>query len=170
MARHPPYHTPLEKKQLKPLLLALEQCATQERSVPFIYPAIGYPEVDKIAYLGFIPCPMDLGLVRRRIENDYYRTFEAVKGDLENVVATCELWHGVGSEISQSARDIVDWLLPFAAADAVSKTSTGEQLFALGSERQANASQVEEEEEEEEEVIVDGDVDDTFMTWPRVTG
>ena len=161
MARHPPYHTPLAKKQLQPLLLALEQCAAQDRSVPFIYPAIGYPEVDKIAYLGFVPCPMDLGLVRRRIENDYYRTFEAVKADLETVVATCELWHSVGSEISQSARDIVDWLLPFAAADAVTKTSTGEQLFALSSERQANAPgsserQAQVEEEEEEEIIVDG--------------
>ena len=117
------------KKQLQPLRLALERCAAQERAIPFLYPAAGYPDVDKIAYLGYIPCPMDLGLVRRRIENEYYRTFDAVKADLETIVETCELWHNVGSDLAQRAREIVDWLLPFATADAVSKTCIVEQLF-----------------------------------------
>ena len=72
---------------------------------------------------------MDLGLIRRRLENNFYRHFEAVQADLELVVTTCGLWHGAESAITVSARELIDWLLQFATPDATESLSTGEQLF-----------------------------------------
>ena len=56
------------------------------------------------------PVPISLELIESRLENDYYRSLEAVKHDFEIMLSNAEQYLGNKSEISAKLKRLTDWL------------------------------------------------------------
>ena len=62
-------------------------------------------------YTHEIGCPMDLGLVLRRMEHHFYRRTEAIVRDVKLVLENCIKFNQDGSDIVESCRDVVGTVL-----------------------------------------------------------
>ncbi|XP_043807288.1 bromodomain and WD repeat-containing protein 3 isoform X3 [Manihot esculenta] len=55
------------------------------------------------------PVPLSLDVIQLRLENNYYRTLEAVKHDIEVMLSNAESYFGKNAELSLKMRRLSDW-------------------------------------------------------------
>ncbi|XP_020592278.1 bromodomain and WD repeat-containing protein 3 [Phalaenopsis equestris] len=64
----------------------------------------------KTEFLNRFPVPLSLEAIRRRLENNYYRTVEAVKHDASVMVSNAEAYFIRSVEMSTKIRRLADWV------------------------------------------------------------
>ncbi|KAI0529449.1 hypothetical protein KFK09_001999 [Dendrobium nobile] len=64
----------------------------------------------KSEFLNRFPVPLSLEVIRRRLENNYYRTVEAVKHDASVMVSNAEAYFARSVEMSTKIRRLADWV------------------------------------------------------------
>ncbi|XP_057956949.1 uncharacterized protein LOC131150327 [Malania oleifera] len=63
----------------------------------------------KSNFLNRFPVPLSLEVIQLRLENYYYRSLEAVKHDVEVMLANAELYFGKNAELSAKMRRLSEW-------------------------------------------------------------
>ncbi|CAM9897809.1 unnamed protein product [Ectocarpus sp. 6 AP-2014] len=79
--------------------------------------------VDVVDYHTIVPVPMDLGLILRRLEKDYYCSVEALEFDCNLVYDNCTKYNEPGSDIVKLAFTVSDQLVQ--AIKAISEPGGG---------------------------------------------
>ncbi|KAK1278957.1 hypothetical protein QJS04_geneDACA007097 [Acorus gramineus] len=64
----------------------------------------------KVDYINRFPVPLSLEAIERRLENNYYRTLDAVKHDVRVMLANAESYFGRNAEYAMKIRRLGDWL------------------------------------------------------------
>ncbi|KAK1291797.1 hypothetical protein QJS10_CPB17g01104 [Acorus calamus] len=64
----------------------------------------------KVDYINRFPVPLSLEVIERRLENNYYRTLDAVKHDVRVMLANAESYFGRNAEYAMKIRRLGDWL------------------------------------------------------------
>ncbi|CAL8120039.1 unnamed protein product [Orchesella dallaii] len=59
-------------------------------------------------YSKFVKYPMDLSIIRRRLKYWYYLGLEQLEDDLKLIVANAGLYHGLGTEIYEASRNLLN--------------------------------------------------------------
>nr|XP_010938293.1 bromodomain and WD repeat-containing protein 3 [Elaeis guineensis] len=66
----------------------------------------------KSDFLNRFPVPLSLEVIKRRLENNYYRTLEAVKHDALVMLSNAESYFGRSAEMMMKMRRLSDWITP----------------------------------------------------------
>ncbi|XP_073113760.1 uncharacterized protein [Elaeis guineensis] len=64
----------------------------------------------KSDFLNRFPVPLSLEVIKRRLENNYYRTLEAVKHDASVMLSNAESYFGKSAEMTMKMRRLSDWI------------------------------------------------------------
>lgn len=69
------------------------------------------------------PVPLSLETIRARLENNYYRSLEGMKHDIEVVLSNAESYCGINVELTTKVRRLSEWfrrtLIFVANCDAI---------------------------------------------------
>lgn len=93
-----------EKKSA--ILESLREILDMPEAEGFLEPATDAPQ-----YLSVIANPIDLSLIHRRIENDYYRQIEALIADVNLIACNCAMYNVPNSEIINDATFVQNRIL-----------------------------------------------------------
>jgi hypothetical protein len=105
----------MSRQQQLRLQHSLEQAMLLNEAKLFLYPQSHALDIRALidrsgsgssGYNEHVIVPMDLGLIRRRLKERYYRQEEAVSFDLRVMLRNCHHFHGSESEIGQLATQI----------------------------------------------------------------
>lgn len=64
---------------------------------------------EKSNFLNRFPVPLSLEVIRSRLENNYYRSLEAVKHDINVMLSNAETFFGKNAELSRKIGRLSDW-------------------------------------------------------------
>ncbi|ONK63196.1 uncharacterized protein A4U43_C07F12390 [Asparagus officinalis] len=64
----------------------------------------------KSDFLNRFPVPLSLEMIKRRLENNYYRTLEAVKHDASVMLSNAESYFGKNTEMTTKMRRLSEWV------------------------------------------------------------
>ncbi|XP_050218722.1 uncharacterized protein LOC126669321 [Mercurialis annua] len=64
---------------------------------------------DKTNFTNRFPVPVTLELIQSRLENNYYRTFEAMKHDIEVMLSNAEIHFAKNAELSKKIKLLSQW-------------------------------------------------------------
>ncbi|XP_022770831.1 bromodomain and WD repeat-containing protein 3 isoform X2 [Durio zibethinus] len=91
----------------------LSSFAKLERSVGSNQDSYGFQKLNEAAqkseFLNRFPVPLYPELIRLRLENNYYRTMEAVKHDINIMLSNAENYFGTSAYLSSKMRRLSDW-------------------------------------------------------------
>jgi hypothetical protein len=90
--------TPLERDHLKNTLQILNCIWEQNDSLDFRVP-VDWKALQLLDYLSIVKRPIDLGTIKRNINNNKYKTVEHVLEDIQLVWDNCKLYNQEGSVI-----------------------------------------------------------------------
>uniref|UniRef100_K3WVF0 histone acetyltransferase n=1 Tax=Globisporangium ultimum (strain ATCC 200006 / CBS 805.95 / DAOM BR144) TaxID=431595 RepID=K3WVF0_GLOUD len=77
-------------------------------------------------YFDIIKCPMDLGTIKKRLENEHYNSVEAFAGDVRLVFENCIAYNSSTNKFNQAAKQL---LASFDKSLAALKNQLEKQLF-----------------------------------------
>ena len=66
--------------------------------------------------LSRFPVPLSLEVIESRLENNYYRSLDALKHDFEVMLSNAEAYSGKNVELSSKLRRLSDWFHKILAA------------------------------------------------------
>jgi WD40 repeat protein len=98
-----PSRPSLEKGLSNRLLSAVQEVASSQLAEFFRDPVDLYLHPN---YGCYVPVPMDLGKIQRRLKNGYYRTFDAIKDDCRLIYMNCASYNKRGSAIVKTAQNL----------------------------------------------------------------
>ncbi|GAB2265780.1 hypothetical protein Dimus_000816 [Dionaea muscipula] len=64
---------------------------------------------DKSNFLNRFPVPLSIDVIQARLENNYYRSLEAVKHDVKVMVSNAETYFGKNLELSVKVKRLANW-------------------------------------------------------------
>lgn len=90
-------------------------------------------------YFDIIKCPMDLGSIKKRLENEHYSSVEAFAGDVRLVFENCIAYNSSTNKFNIAAKQL---LSSFDKALAALKTQLEKQLFKRCEQRREEMCQL----------------------------
>merc|ERR1712096_288991 len=86
--------------------LVLNELTSHEWAFPFNIP-VDPVKLNILDYFSIIKNPIDLGTIKQRIKEDYYKTLEEYLDDINLVWDNCLTYNRPGSEISIMAETLI---------------------------------------------------------------
>ncbi|KAF1329445.1 Histone acetyltransferase, partial [Globisporangium splendens] len=90
-------------------------------------------------YFDIIKCPMDLGTIKKRLENEHYNSVEAFAGDVRLVFENCIAYNSSTNKFNQAAKQL---LASFDKSLAALKNQLEKQLFKRCEQRREEMCQL----------------------------